>query len=266
MKPKTARHVSKRSAKSQASGLRRIPMEDHSLPEQGYAGIYLAGSISALVIVVIFLVEMLVVVTKGLPPISVEEWFNIYRTSRAIGLIRTFALDIVAVSLHVPLYLALYYILRQTKERFGLLLVAIVFALIGVAVYLGTNTTFSMLSLSDEYSVATTEVHKVQLIGAGKAVLSVFNGTGPFAAYALYSVAGILVSIVMLKGSIFGKATAIIGIVGNALELGLPPSIDPAFFMKVDPFLIGIGGVFIIIWYVLISLKLIKEISTIHTQ
>jgi hypothetical protein len=250
MKPKTpARKRSKSASRSQASGLQ----------EPGYGGVYLAGSVSAFIIVLTFLVEMIVVVTKGLPPTSVEEWFSIYRTGRAIGLLRTFALDIVAVSLHVPFYLALFYILRGTKERYGLLVTAVVFALVGVAVYFATNTTFSMLSLSDEYSAATSDAQKAQLIGAGKAVLSIYNGTGPFAAYALYSIAGILVSIVMLKGSMFGKGTAVIGIVGNALELGLPPSINPAFFMKVDPFLIGIGGVFIIVWYVFISLRLIKE-------
>ena len=116
-----------------------------------------------------------------------------------------------------------------------------------------------MLSLSDAYAAAGTEVEKSRLLGAGSALLATFSGTGPFAAYALYAVAGILVSVVMLTGSTFGKATAVVGIVGNALELGLPPAIDPVFFLKVDPFLIGIGGVVIIVWYVLIAVRLLKE-------
>jgi hypothetical protein len=260
MKPKSTSERSKNAASRQISGRSNVL---RSQPPSGaaYPGVYLAGSASALIITATFLVEMIVVLTKGLPPTTVDGWFSAFQAGRGIGLLRTFVLDIIAVSLHVPLYLALFYLLRQIGERSGLLMIAIAFALIGVAVYLATNTTFSMLSLSDEYAAATTDAQKTQVVAAGKAVLSIYNGTGPFAAFSLYSIAGILVSIVMLKGSIFGKATAVFGIIGNALELGLPPSIDPPLFLAVDPFLIGIGGVFIIVWYVLISLRLIEEVK-----
>ncbi len=66
-----------------------------------------------------------------------------------------------------------------------------------------------------------------------------------------------MISVVMLKVPGFGKVAGITGMVGNALELGLPPSIDPSFFIKIDPFLIGIGGVVIIVWYALVALRLV---------
>jgi hypothetical protein len=222
------------------------------------AGIYTAGAVSALIIVLVFLVEMIAVAARGLPPTTVEDWFSVFQAGRGSGLLRTFALDVVAVSMHIPFYLALFYILKGRGNREGLLLTAIVLAVVGVAVYLGTNTTFSMLSLSDKYAAATTEAEKAKLLSAGEAVLAVYNGTGPFAAYALYAVAGILVSVIMLLGKTFSRIVGVLGIVGNALELGLPPSLDSGFFMKIDPFLIAAGGVAIIVWYAMVAVRLIR--------
>jgi hypothetical protein len=38
--------------------------------------------------------------------------------------------------------------------------------------------------------------------------------------------------------------------------LGLPPSINPAFFLQIDPFLIEISDVILIFWYIAIAVKL----------
>ncbi len=62
----------------------------------------------------------------------------------------------------------------------------------------------------------------------------------------------------MFQSHLFARTIAIAGIVGNALELGLPPSIDPAFFLQIDPILIGLGGVILIFWYVAIAVKFYK--------
>lgn len=229
-------------------------------------GILVAGAVSAGIIVAVFVAEIVVVAFKGFPPTTVAEWFAVFQASRGVGLLRTFALDVAAVSLHVPLYLALYFALRSQTRRQGLLVTAVLLALIGVAVYLATNTTFSMLWLSDRYAAALTDAERSRLLGAAEAVLATCNGTGPFAAFALYSVAGILISVLMLRAPSFGRVLAILGIIGNALELGLPPSIDPPFFVKVDPLLIAAGGVVIVVWYVLIARTLVRGSSRPATR
>jgi hypothetical protein len=53
----------------------------------------------------------------------------------------------------------------------------------------------------------------------------------------------------------------IVGIIGNTLELGPPTGLYPDIWGKIDPVLIGIGGVFLMIWYTLIVVKLFNLAS-----
>jgi hypothetical protein len=227
--------------------------------EVNWKGLFATGAISAAVIVLIYLAELIVVLFKGFPPTTVEGWFSVLQSNRSIGLMRTFAPDIIAIALKAPLYLALYFLLRQVRNAYPSLILAVTLAFIGMAVYFATNTSFSMLSLSDQMSTATSEAHRSQTLAAGQALFSIYNGTGPFVAFAFFAIAGILLSIVMLESGIFGKTVAIIGIVGNALELGLPPEIESSTFLKIDPVVIAIGGVLIIIWNVFIASKLLQK-------
>jgi hypothetical protein len=61
-----------------------------------------------------------------------------------------------------------------------------------MAVYFASNITFSMLSLSDQLASVTTEAQKSQVLAAGHSLMSIYNGTGPFVAFAFFSIAGIL--------------------------------------------------------------------------
>ena len=222
-----------------------------------WAGIYKIGAISAASIVLVYLIELVIIVVYGLPPSTAEGWFGVLQKDRLIGLIQTFALDLLAETAHVTLLVALFFLLNQTKKLTGTLVLSCAFALIGFAVYFATNITFSMLSLSDQFAAAS-ESQKSQLLTSGQTLLAVYNGSGPFVAFFLLALSGILISVVMLRSQVFAKWVAILGIVGYTLELGLPPSIDPAWFLQIDPILIGIGGVILIVWYIAIAVKLIE--------
>jgi hypothetical protein len=224
--------------------------------KQNWNGLYRIGAISAAIIVLVYFTEMVVILSFGLPPTSAAEWFAALQRNRLVGLIQTLALDLIAVAFHAPLYLALFFLLRQARKLSATLLLSVLFALIGISVYFASNVTFSMLYLSDQFAAAVTEAQKAQILNSAQTFLAIYNGTGPFIAYFLYAVAGILISIVMLRSHRFAAWVAIAGIVGNALELGLPPSIDPAFFLQIDPILIGVGGVILIVWYLAIAVKL----------
>jgi hypothetical protein len=225
-----------------------------------WSGLYKIGAGSAAIIVLVYLIELVVVVRYGLPPGTVEGWFALFQSNRLVGLIQSFALDIIAVSLHAPLYIALFFLLRQPKKGYATLILAAIFAFIGLAVYFASNITFSMLYLSDQFASAATEAQKSQFLISGQTLLAVYNGTGPFVAFLFNAVAGILVSVVMLQNHVFARIVAIAGIVGNALELGLPPSIDPPFFLQIDPILIGLGGVILIFWYIAIAVKFYRVV------
>jgi hypothetical protein len=88
---------------------------------------------------------------------------------------------------------------------------------VGIAVFLATNTAFSMLSLSQEYAVATTEAEKSILLGVGQAMLAVSKGTGLYTGMELVWFAGVIFSVIMLRSEAFSKATAWVGILGLGL-------------------------------------------------
>ncbi len=118
------------------------------------------------------------------------------------------------------------------------------------------NTAFSMLSLSSHYAAATTAAQRAQFEAAGQAALTglaVTQGAGLQVANALNAIAGVLISVVMLRSTIFSKVTASVGLVGNVLELGLPGVSVP---FAVAFAIVGIGGVLLVIWYILIARQL----------
>jgi hypothetical protein len=231
-------------------------MDNHGNRE--WTGLFKIGAISAAVIVLVYIIELVVILIFGLPPTTAEGWFGVLQKNRLAGLIQTFALDLVAEIFHVALFVALFFLLKQTKKLTSTLILSTAFALIGFAVYFASNITFSMLYLSDQFAATTLEAQKSQLLTSAQTLLAVYNGSGPFIAFFLLALSGILVSIVMLRSQVFAKWVAILGIVGYTLELGLPPSIDPPWFLQIDPLLIGIGGVILIIWYIAISVQFYK--------
>ncbi len=221
-------------------------------------GIYKIGAYSALVIVLIYLVDLLVVASNGLAPTTVPELFDLFQRNRAIGLLQSFSLDIIAATLHVPIFIALGFSLLKIQKSFALLSMSLVFAFVGIAVYFSYNSIFSMVYLSDQYTLATDAATRQQLVSAGYTFLSSFNasGTGPFMAFTLYAISGILISVVMFSSPDYGKWIGIVGIAGGALELGPPTGLYPDLWGKIDPILIGIGGLCLMVWYALIFFKL----------
>jgi hypothetical protein len=84
------------------------------------------------------------------------------------------------------------------------------------------------------------------LLAAGQAMLATSKGTGFNMSFVLGSVAGLVVSVVMLKSKAFNKPTAIVGIVGNAL--GIPVSV-------LGPIEGAISGVFLLAWIILVGIR-----------
>lgn len=227
---------------------------------EGKSRMYKAGALFALGIILIYIIDLLVVLIFGLVPKSIPDLFELIQRNRIVVVLQAFALDLVAAVFRIPLLIALFIALIKVKKSFLTLTVSIILAIIGIAVYFSYNGVFSMVYLSDQFAMANDDAIKQQLLAAGHAFLSSFNanGTQPFMAFTLYAISGILISMVMLRSPDFGKTVAWIGIVGNVLELGPPTGLYPEIWGKIDPVLIGIGGVFLMVWYTLIAVKLLK--------
>jgi hypothetical protein len=159
----------------------------------------------------------------------------------------------------ILVFLALYVKLRKASE--GLMAIALTCALLGVGIFFATNNPFSMLSLSDQYTAATTDAQRSTILAAGQAVLANTNQRavgGFYIALFLVSVAGLIVSSVMLRDSSFSRTTAYVGILAHGLALA--DYVRQALTSSVIIALLVIlpGALFVAIWFTLVGRRLTR--------
>jgi uncharacterized membrane protein len=231
------------------------------LSESNRKTIYKIGGMAALLTVVVAFGEMVITFLPGgnSPVETVFDWFTQLQSNWFMGLRNLGLLNIVMFSLGIPMYFALYTAHRKGNKAFGAL--AMVISFIGVAVFYATNRAFSMLELSGQYAQATTETQRSMFATAGQAMLSVgrSHSPGTFISFFLGELAGVLMSVVMLRGKIFSKATALIGIIGFTLLsiFEVCTSFIPVLKEVAMIFAVG-GGLLNIMWLILLGRRLFQ--------
>jgi len=229
--------------------------------------LYSIGGTAALICAVMYLLTLGIYIPAyraGPPPGTALEWLTLLQVNPLTGLFFLGLADIVIMILWGPMSLALYAALKKSSRTWSMIAAAFVF--VGMAVYLATNTAFSMLSLSHQHAAATTEAEKSIVLAAGQAILAVGGGTGgQYTGMPLAWLGGLLMSAVMLRSKVFSKATAWVGMLGLALLLASIPfagytTTGPA--TPVESAIIAVtyigGGLFSLAWYILVGLKLLK--------
>jgi hypothetical protein len=126
------------------------------------------------------------------------------------------------------------------------MVIATAIAFVGIAAYFGSNTSFNMLSLSNQFVAATSSAQQSIFLAAGQAMLAVYTGTAFQLNYIVGAVAFIMISFVMLKTNIFSKPIAYLGIAANIIALGL-------YVPKVGIYISVFSVLFLWIWYILIA-------------
>jgi hypothetical protein len=120
----------------------------------------------------------------------------------------------------------------------------------------------SRLSLSDQYAAATSDAQRSMLLEAGEALLAINNpgaiyqGTGATMGLLLVILAGLIISLVMLRSHVFGNAAAYVGILANGFGLGY--FISLAFVPALYALFPIISAPFRVLWYVLIAIRLFQ--------
>jgi hypothetical protein len=222
--------------------------ESHAtIADSAWKPLYRVGGAAALTIVVLFVLQLIVLVASP-PPSTVIGYFTLFHKNALLGLLDLDLLSLADYVLFVPMFLALYAALRRASPSF--MAIATTLALVGIAAYFASNTAFNMLSLSNQYTAATTETQRSTFLAAGQAMLAIYQGTAFYVSYVLLAIAPLIISVVMLRSNTFGKVTAYVGIVANVLALG--------FFVPttIGVFLSLISVVGLLIWYVLIARRL----------
>jgi hypothetical protein len=182
-------------------------------------GLYKVGGGAALMVVVLTVSEIVVFALYP-QPTTVMGWFTLFQNNVIIGLLDFWGLEVPMYVGFAILFVALYVVLRNVDE--GRMAIATTVALLGVGVFLATTNPFSMLSLSNQYAAATTDAQRSVLLAAGQTVLTNTNqrflggfNMGLF----LVSVAGLIVSSVMLRSNSFSRSTGYVGILANVVSL-----------------------------------------------
>ncbi len=237
--------------------------------------LYLAGAIAALLAVFVFRrnlsAELLGLRQLGLHgfgleavpaamPADAANWLGLFERNPFIGLVLMNVFDLVEYTLVGVMFLALGAALRGTRRNAAL--VASVCGWAGILVYFASNQAFAMLSLSRQFAGAASDGQRTILLSAGTALLAINNpgsltqGTGIYICMLLVPLAGLILSIAMLKDRIFNRATAVTGILANAFILGYFPFLAFAPSLLVLPYVLS--APLRVVWYFLVALKLFQ--------
>jgi len=215
-----------------------------------WKNLYFIGGAAALISVILAIIEVTIEGSNSSltsSPTTVIAWFTLLQSNRLLGLALLGIFEAAIFPISVLIYLAFYPALKRTSA--SLTISAFFINLLAAAAYLATNIAFSMLSLSNQYAAATADAQRSMLLAAGQAILATEQGTGFTLSFVLGSIAGLIVSVVMLRSKAFNKPTAIIGIAANAL--GLPgPALGPVLW--------SINGLLLLVWIVLVGVYLIN--------
>jgi hypothetical protein len=148
--------------------------------------------------------------------VNIIEWFTLFQTNRFAAFSSLGVINILTLSLGIPIYLA--FIQAHRQDHPALAGLASILFFIGTAVYMSSNTVFSLFAISQQYA-ASPEAQKPLLEAAGRALLA--QGAdltpGTFIGLFLTQIAGLVITSMMLRGNLFGKWIGGAGLAGFSL-------------------------------------------------
>ena len=244
--------------------------QDHNVEtsDSNWKSLYRVGGVSALIAGMLFRRNIAAEIgffVEETSPITVNDWFSLLQSNRLLGLIYLNIFDIVNYVFISLMFLALYVVLKRTNNSY--MTIAALCGFTGIAVYLASNTAFSMLSLSDQYAASTTDAQRITLLSAGETLLALNRftspgthpGSGGYMSLLLIAVAGMITSIVMFRSNVFNRITAYVGILASGFDLAY--CIAFVFIPIVDNELLAVvfipaAGLFLMIWHIMVGWRL----------
>jgi hypothetical protein len=161
----------------------------------------------------------LIIFMRWSQPDTALGWFTLFQHNKLAGLLAFEFLFVVNALLGITTTLALYTALRRVNESF--MAIALALSLVEAVTLIMARPAIEMLSLSNQYAVATTDVQRALLLAAGETVWTTFNGTAFHVSYNLFSLNLLIVSLVMLRSTIFSKGAAYLGLLAALTNWGL---------------------------------------------
>lgn len=230
-----------------------------SLEERPSKQVYKVGAWSALIVATLFTTELIFYIASAAPSLTdAVGWLLLFQRNRLLGLIDFGVLEFYGLILFVPMYWALYTSLKRGRE--GSLSIAAILAFSGVAVNLATSKLFALLTLSDLYAAPGMEAQRPQFLAAAQVALaqSAQGGIGGGVEGGVpLAVAGLIISIVLLRSTRPAKGTAFVGILANGIGLVMYIRAAAVTEPAGSPFF-GLFFLLSVTWFFLIARRLFQ--------
>ena len=216
--------------------------------------LYKWSGISAIILVIAYIVIIVVYIFSGVPPTGGEEWLK-HIIGHASEWWSILGLSVFTDLLYIPVSYALYVSLKRVNKNamlagFGFL---ILFVFLDLAI---TWPNYSTLIIqSNKYAASTNDAQREAIVAIANNASAVLSSglTGVY--IILVPAIGILViSLVMLKG-IFNKATAYIGVVTGILGV---ISVVGTFFISALGILAIPTSILTTVWFLFVGYFLLK--------
>ena len=197
---------------------------DSEIRDPRWSLLYKLAGTAALITVAF--IPLQIVVFIGWPPPGYEPtpavvagWFTLFRNNRLLALVDLNLFLILDTLLAVPILLALFVALRRVSE--SIMALATVLGLVGVAAFFASNTTFSMLSLSNQYAAAATDAQRSLYLAAGQAMIALYTGTAFQVSYIIGSVTTVMTARRHAAQQDFQQSNRLCGHCGKRHRAGL---------------------------------------------
>jgi hypothetical protein len=145
------------------------------------------------------------------------------------------------------------------KEGKSLAAMALASGLVGIGVNFSTNISLSLLSLSQQYAVTTSEAQRADLLSAGQSLLAINSpmtglpGTGTYLTWLLVALAGLAFACLLWPTH---RATAVVGFLASGCDLAF--CLTFAFSPILQIVFMSLGGLFWMLWHLLVGCILFK--------
>ena len=241
-------------------------MTEASLNEDSRArNLCRVGAVAALLAALVFRRNLAAEMAMffGAAPKTGADWFVLLRSNGLLGVISLNFFDVIDYALVCIMFLGLFAALKKTNRILAGSAAAICLA--GVFVYAFSDTSFRIISLSNQYANAANDMQKTALLATAQEVLAKgipgagYQGTGGTLSMFLIAAAGLVMSVALLRTRGFYWATGYVGIVASAFDFAYLASLNiiPAANNEVwSSVFVGGAGLLLMIWHLLVGIKL----------
>ena len=152
------------------------------------------------------------------PPSSTAGFFDLLLENPVLGLISLDLLFIVSNTLAYLVHIALAVVLWRVNR--SAVVIALAFGVVGTAAFMSSTRPVEMLTLAHAYADADA-AGRTALLATGDGMLATWTGTG-YDVYYFFGFATLLIlTVLMLRSSIFTRATAVWGL-ASAVLMAVP--------------------------------------------